>query len=132
MDTDTTTDMAGLNAPKLVDKAADAATGAIRSTQGVANEALDHLADKVDGVRDQIKPALDRFSQQAEALTRRSMDAVRDGSAQLRDKAALISDKTAGHIREEPLKAMLIAAATGAALMGLLVLINRSPDRRGF
>ncbi len=38
MEIDSTPDTAGLNAPKLVDKAADAASGAIRSTQGVANE----------------------------------------------------------------------------------------------
>jgi hypothetical protein len=54
---------------------------------------------------------------------------VRERSGQLRDKAALLSDTTAGRIRDEPLKAMLIAAATGAALMALLVLISRSSDR---
>ena len=129
METDTTPDTTGLNAPKLVDKAADAASGAIRSTQGVANEALDRLADNVEGARDQLKPALDRLSKQAEALTRRSIGAVRDSSAQLRDKAALLSDTTAGRIREEPLKSVLIAAAAGAALMALVVLVSRSSDR---
>ena len=129
METDITPDTAGLNAPKFVDKAADAASGAIRSTQGVTNEALDRLADNVEGARDQLKPALDRLSKQAEALTRRSIDAVRDSSAQLRDKAALLSDTTAGRIRDEPLKAVLIAAATGATLMALVVLVNRSSDR---
>ena len=129
MDIDTTLDTSGLNAPKLVDKAADAASGAIRSTQGVANDALDRLADSVEGARDQLKPALDRLSKQAEALKRRSIDAVRDRSAQLRDKAALLSDTTAGHIKDEPLKAVLIAAAVGAALMALVVLASRSSDR---
>jgi len=129
MSTDNTPDTAGLDAPNLVDKAADAASGAIRSTQGVTNEALDRLADKVDGARDQLKPALDRLSKQADALRHRSIDAVREKSAQLRDKATLLSDTTADRIRDEPLKAMLIAAATGAALMGLVVLINRSSER---
>ena len=129
MEIDTTPDTAGMNAPNLVDKAADTASGAIRSTQGVANEALDRLADNVEDARDQLKPALDRLSKQAEALTRRSIDAVRDSSAQLRDKAALLSDTTAGHIKDEPLKAVLIAAATGAALMALVVLLSRSSDR---
>jgi ElaB/YqjD/DUF883 family membrane-anchored ribosome-binding protein len=129
METNNPLDTAGLNAPRMVDKAADAASGAIRSTQGVANQALDRLADNVEGARDQLKPALDRFTKQAEALTRRSIDAVRDSSAQLRDKAAQLSDNTAGRIRDEPLRAVLIAAATGAALMALVVLIGRSGDR---
>jgi len=129
METDTTSDTAGLNAPNLVDKAADAASSAIRSTQGVANENLDRLADNVEGARDQLKAAVDRLSKQVEALTRLGIDTVRDSSAQLREKAGVLSDATAGHIRDEPLKAVLIAAATGAALMALAVLLSRSSGR---
>jgi hypothetical protein len=44
----------------------------------------------------------------------------------LRDKALRASDNTVGYIKDEPVKAMLIAAATGAALMALVSLITRS------
>lgn len=126
MDTDTTFKPAVQNTPNIVDKAADSASGAIRSTQNVTNAAFDRLGEKVDSVRDQAAPIIDRFSKQAEAVTRRGIDAVRDSSAQLREKAAQLSDTTVGHIRDEPLKAVLIAAATGAALMALVVLASRS------
>jgi ElaB/YqjD/DUF883 family membrane-anchored ribosome-binding protein len=35
---------------------------------------------------------------------------------------------TVAYVKDEPIKAMLIAAATGALLMGLITLISRSRD----
>ena len=129
MDIDTTFKPAGQNAPNIIDKAADNASGAIRSTQNVTNAAFDRLGEKVDTVRDQAAPIIDRLSKQAEAVTRRGIDAVRDSSAQLREKAAQLSDTTVGYVRDEPVKAVLLAAATGAALMALIVLASRSGNR---
>jgi ElaB/YqjD/DUF883 family membrane-anchored ribosome-binding protein len=70
-------------------------------------------------------PRLTRLAEQAESLARRSADALRDGSHQLRAKAEYASDQTAGYIRDEPFKSVLIAAAVGAALMGLAALLGR-------
>jgi ElaB/YqjD/DUF883 family membrane-anchored ribosome-binding protein len=69
---------------------------------------------------------LNRLSNQAEATARRGVEAMRDTSAQIRERALKASDNTVGYIKDEPLKAMLIAAAAGAALMALLGLIGRS------
>lgn len=110
----------------LVDKAADSTNGAIRSTQNVANAAFDRLSDKVESVRDQAAPVIDRLSSQAEAVARRGVEAVRDTSAQLREKALKVSDSTVEYIKEEPLRSMLMAAATGATLMALIALLGRS------
>lgn len=108
------------------DQAADSASNALRSTQNATNEAFDKLGDKVDEVRDQAAPALNRLSTQAETMARRGVEKVRDTSAQLREKALQASDTTVGYIKDEPVKSMLIAAATGAALMGLIGLMSRS------
>ena len=51
---------------------------------------------------------------------------MRDASAQLREKATQASDTTVEYVRQEPVKAMLIAAATGAVLMALVGLLARS------
>ncbi len=110
----------------LADQAAHSADNAIRSTQQVANHAFDGLAVKVQDVRDQATPLLNRASEQASALAQRGLDAVRDSSQQLRDKAVRASDTTVQYIKDEPVKAMLIAAATGAALMALVSLMGRS------
>ena len=102
----------------LADRAAQSADHAIKSTQRVANDALDGLAGTVEDMR-----------QQATALAQRGMDSVRDTSQQLRDRARRASDSTVNYIKDEPLKAILIAAATGAALMALVSLMSRSRDR---
>ena len=124
--TDTTKTPLGQQAAGLADHAAEGATSAIRSTQDVANQAFDRLSDKVEDARSQAGPLLNRLTTQAEMAARRSADAVRDTSAQLREKALLASDSTVGYIRDEPVKSMLIAAATGAALMALIGLLGRS------
>ena len=116
----------GTDAPNLADQAADRANSAIRSTQNVTNTAFDRLTDKVEDVRDQAAPLINRLSSQAETAARRGLDAVRDTSAQVRETALKASDSTVAYIKDEPLKAMLVAAATGAALMALVSLLGRS------
>ncbi len=110
---------------QLADQAAQGAQGAVRGAQRATDQALDALSDKVDDVRDQAMPALNRMAARAEALARRSADVVRDGSAQIKDRAQRTGDMTIGYIKDEPVKAMLIAAATGAALMALISLMSR-------
>lgn len=116
----------GTDAPNLADQAVDRASSAIRSTQNVTNAAFDRLTDKVEDVRDRAVPLVNRLSAQAETAARRGLDAVRDTSAQVRETALKASDSTVAYIKDEPLKAMLVAAATGAALMALVSLLGRS------
>jgi ElaB/YqjD/DUF883 family membrane-anchored ribosome-binding protein len=110
----------------LADRAADSTESTIRATQNVANEAFDRLSDQVEDARRHAAPLLNRLSTQAEMAARRSAAAVREASAQLREKATHASDSTVEYVRQEPVKAMLIAAATGAALMALIGLLARS------
>ena len=123
-----TTTPLGQQAQSATDQAASTAQSAIRSTQRAADGALDGLSAKVEEVRSQAAPLLNRVSAQAEAAARRGIDAVRDTSQQLRERAVRAQDTTVGYIKDEPIKAMLIAAATGALLMGLISLMSRSRD----
>ncbi|HEY0855409.1 MAG TPA: hypothetical protein VGE16_00025 [Albitalea sp.] len=109
----------------LGDQAAASADSAIKSTQLAAHEALDTLADKAHGLKDQAAPVLNRVAAKAEELARRSADAMRDRSAEVKDRALRASDATVGYIKDEPVKSILIAAAAGAALMALITLLNR-------
>jgi ElaB/YqjD/DUF883 family membrane-anchored ribosome-binding protein len=113
----------------LVDQAAGTADHAIKATQRVANHALDGLADGVESVRKDASPMLSRATERAAALAQRGADAVRDGSRQLADTAQRASEGTVNYVRGEPVKALLIAAAAGAALMALVSLVTRSHDR---
>lgn len=71
-----------------------------------------------------------RMTEQASKLAHRGVDALNDASHQVRDRVLQASDNTVNYIRAEPVKAALMAAATGAALMGLVCLMTRSNDRR--
>ena len=113
----------------LADQAADTAEKAILSTQRVANESLNGISGTVESLRQQAAPLLNRASEQASALLQHGVEAVQDGSDKVRAKAARASEYTTNYIKDEPVKAVLIAAATGAALMSLLTLFSRARDR---
>jgi ElaB/YqjD/DUF883 family membrane-anchored ribosome-binding protein len=110
----------------LTDQAAQTADQAIKSTQRAANGAFDSLADTVHDLRDQAAPLINLATEQASAMAHRGLDSVRGATQQIRDTARQASDGTVNYIRDEPVKAMLIAAATGATLMALVSLMTRS------
>ena len=113
----------------LADQAAASADSAIKTTQRATNSAFDSLASGVQDLRQQAAPLIARATSQASDLAHRGADTVRETTQQLRERAMRASDSTVNYIREEPVKAMLIAAATGAGLMALLSLMTRSNDR---
>jgi ElaB/YqjD/DUF883 family membrane-anchored ribosome-binding protein len=78
---------------------------------------------------EQAAPLLTRATEQASALAQRGVDAVLDGSQHLRERALRVSDSTVNYIRDEPVKAVLIAAAAGAALMAMVSLLGGSRNR---
>lgn len=119
------TDKAG----NLIDQASRSADQAIRATQTAANSAVDSAAHSLQDLRQQTTPMVERASDQVSAMAHRGMDSVRDTSHQLRRKVEHASDNTIGYIRHEPVKSVLIAAATGAALMALVSLLTRPRDR---
>lgn len=112
----------------LIDQASQSADHAIRATQQAATQAVDSAGNALQDLRKQTTPVLERASEQVSALAHRGLDSVRETSHQLRLKAEHASDSTVGYIRQEPVKAVLIAAATGAALMALVSLVARSRD----
>lgn len=113
-------------ATDYADQAAQKADSAIKSTKTIATDALDTLSDKVQDMRNQASPTINRLATQAEDAARRGIAVVKESTQQLREKATHATDTTAAYIKEDPMKAMLIAAATGAALMALISLMGRS------
>lgn len=77
-------------AHSVIDHTAKTAGAAIQTTQRVAGDAVESLTHSLHSAQHQV-----------------------------RDGVHYASDKTVAYIREEPVKSMLIAAATGAALMAL-------------
>lgn len=91
-----------------------------------ADAALDQLADQVDQARDHAVPRLQQMAASAEALVRNSAAALRDRSEAARLQARRASEHTVEYIRDEPVKSVLIAAATGAAMVAAASLWMRS------
>ena len=79
-----------------------------------------------NALMDQAAHAVDQVARSSQHLANGVMGSVRDTSHQLRVKAEHTSDNTVRYIQHEPVKAILMAAATGAALMALVSLISRS------
>jgi ElaB/YqjD/DUF883 family membrane-anchored ribosome-binding protein len=121
-----TTKTYGPQATNGGDPVAAAFDHAAKSAQNTVDNALDSVSNKVEDIRSQATPLIDRVSAQATAAAKRGVDAVRDTSQQLREKAVRASDTTVAYVKDEPIKAVLIAAATGALLMGLVGLLRRS------
>ena len=101
-------------ATHLINQSAQSAEDTVNQSQNLANSAVDGLQGAMQDMRRQAAPLL---------------DSVRDGSHQLSAKAAQASDDTVNYIKHEPVKSMLIAAATGAALMALVSLFTSRRDR---
>lgn len=114
------------HSPNLVDQTADSASRAIHSTQQAADRALVGLDDGVQQLRDQTSPRYDEAAQRARALAQQAAQSVRATTRQLRDSAVQLTDGTRQYVRDEPVKSVLIAAATGAVLIGLASLLSRS------
>lgn len=107
--------------PNVADHAAAAASQAIRATQRATDDTFDRLDERVESARGRVSPWIDLWSRRAESAARRSADAMRDS-------ATRANEATSGYIRDEPLKAVLIAAVAGAALLALMQLL-RGTDR---
>ena len=122
--------MFGKSSTPVATNAADGATAmvdqATQSTQRIADQALDKMSSAAHDLRAQVSPLLERAGEKAEALAQRGVDAMRERSLQMREQALRASDSTLNYIKDEPVKAVLIAAAAGAALMVLLGLLRKS------
>ena len=109
----------------MVGKAADALQDGLNSAHRSANTAVDAVADKADDMQGNAMPSLDKATDQAKKLMRQGRVMVQDSAQKAREKALDFSDKAVSYTKDEPVKAMLIAAAIGAALMALMSLMSR-------
>lgn len=120
----------GDSAAAMVNSATQTADQAIRKTQQVTNDALDQMVDGIAHVNDQADSALKRLAIDADRLTQRSLDAVREGTLHLREQSRHAAQSTVGYIKDEPVKSVMMAAAVGAALMALVTLARNSGGSR--
>jgi len=112
-----------LSAELLRSAAYDARDNARRSAREIAREATDRASAKADALMKQTRGA-----------AQTAYDGLSDTVQQWRDQAGPMVDKMVrpqidnvmSYTKDDPGKALLIAAAAGAALMGLMSTLTRS------
>lgn len=110
----------------LSERAARKADQALAATQRGAAEATRSLREGVDTLQEQVPSALTRAAAQAEALSREGMERARRASEAARERALRMGDQTVGYIKDEPVKAVAIAAGVGALAALLVGWLGRS------
>lgn len=117
-------------ADTFADALAHTAGEAVRSSNQIAHQTLDQLADRVDSARLQAAPVFDRLAHRADEMKYRGVAAMRDGSQRLRYQAVRATDSTLGYVRQKPVRSLLFAAALGAAATLLLSVVGRTGKPR--
>jgi ElaB/YqjD/DUF883 family membrane-anchored ribosome-binding protein len=116
------------NGQALADQAADKVQGGIRDAKHAAKQAGATLSNKVDELQQDAAPAVNKAFDRVRSIGRQSMDAVGDAAQRTRDAASYASDSVVAYTRENPVKALLIAAASGALLLSLINVLKSSRD----
>lgn len=74
---------------------------------------------------DAVAQEANRFGEMAKAWWHSNADLVREAAGTVRHEAGALSDRGQRYVRDEPVKSVLIAAAFGAAVTGLVMLTLR-------
>ena len=89
----------------------------------------DTVQDFLRDAKPIINNATDRMTDRVGELAHQGMDAVRRGQHEMKHVGNDISDRASQMIRNEPFRAMLVAAGVGAATVALIGLMSRSSSR---
>lgn len=79
-----------------------------------------------DPAVEHARRSLEEVRASAEDLASRGSDAIRSSTARAREALTHTTDQAAHYIQQQPLKALLMAAAAGAAIAMLAGLLSKS------
>lgn len=106
------------------------AESAVESTRNFANDSLDKAGDKVRDLRREVDPLVDQITAKVQQLASRGAEYASDAKYRAQKQINRYADVTGRYVSEQPVKSVLIAAATGAAIAALIVLASRSSNGR--
>jgi len=99
---------------------------AARSTEHAADQMLGKLSDEIDATRREMAAAGTKMSDASNGAKNKAKDTVSLTAGYVRDRATTTLETS---MKAYPVKAILIAVGTGAALMGLVAMMARSGAR---
>jgi ElaB/YqjD/DUF883 family membrane-anchored ribosome-binding protein len=116
------------NGQTVADKAADKVEGGIRDARHAVKEAGTTVSSKVDDLRSDANPVLTKVVGRAQSMGRQGMDTISDVASQARDVASNTSDSIVAYTKNNPVKALAIAVASGALLYAAIKTLTPSRD----
>jgi ElaB/YqjD/DUF883 family membrane-anchored ribosome-binding protein len=112
----TVADSFAKTAQALADKAANKAQAGIRGAQESVKVGGNALSSKVGDIQDAAVPTIRKAAGRAQSTAQQSFDAIGDFAEQARDMAGSATDSIVSYTKNNPVKALAIAAASGAVL----------------
>ncbi len=109
---------------QLADEVRQTASDAVESTRVYAQNAVNAAGEKV---RD-FEPAVEQFAARVQQAVQRGLNAASHTGARAQRRLEDAKDATGRYISEQPVRSALIAAAAGAAIAALIVLLSRRSD----
>lgn len=113
------------NTHHLTSDAPSAAEPALAVTRAPVHNTLDHANTHVRELQSSLKPALEHLVENVQHTLRHGLDSVTESRKQAQKSLARGADATARYVAEQPVKSVLLAAATGAAVTALLIALTR-------
>lgn len=87
---------------------------------------VDRLIDTIADTAATVPHAVERAAERAGEVAHQSAQKLQQGTQQVKAQFDQVTDSAIAYVKDEPVRAMLIAAAAGAALMALAGLLGRS------
>ncbi len=100
----------------LAQKAVDKTEQAVSATKKAVNETATNVSEGLDHFQESSQSALTYAASQADELAQKGLEQARRASTAIRETAQVTGDRTVAYIRDEPIKAVLFAAAAGALI----------------
>lgn len=116
----------------LADEALKSASDTVQSTRDAAHSTLERAEEGVRTLRGKADPVIDDLAARAQELAARSIDYCAETGAKARRHIQDAADATTRYVEQQPGKAVMIAAASGAALATLMFWMSRSRERRTY
>lgn len=116
------------NKNRLADDVSRSSAEAAERSRHYASEALAQAESKVRELRDSVDPMIDMLAEKAQKLARQSKDMASQARHKTQESLTRYADVTTKYVADQPVRAVIIAAAVGAAV-ALLVASSRNRNR---
>jgi ElaB/YqjD/DUF883 family membrane-anchored ribosome-binding protein len=103
--------------------------GAIDGAHDAAHDLMSTASEKIDSLRDEVKPAVDRWVARGEQMASSAIAGTRETGARAKRAVTGYVNACESYVVEQPMKSVAIAAAAGAAIAAL-VMLSRGHSHR--